>query len=77
MLPHLNELQYRVVAGATSELLGRGRKSAMVLAAGLSRSTVTHGESEVAAGRVTRPACATWVSVWATCSLRDRQVRVR
>jgi hypothetical protein len=50
VLPHMNELQRRVVAGATSELLGRGGKSAVALASGLSRNTVTKGESEVAAG---------------------------
>ena len=50
VLPHMNELQRRVVVGATSELLGRGGKSAVALASGLSRNTVTKGESEVAAG---------------------------
>ena len=46
----MNELQRRVAAGATSELLGRGGKSAVAMASGLSRNTVTKGESEVAAG---------------------------
>jgi hypothetical protein len=50
VLPHMNEVQRRVVARATSEMLGRGGKSAVALASGLSRNTVTKGESEVAAG---------------------------
>ena len=39
VMPHMNELQRRVVAGATAELLGRGGKSAVALASGLSRTT--------------------------------------
>jgi transposase len=50
VMPHMNELQRRVVAGATSELLGRGGKSAVALASGLSRTTVTKAEGEVAEG---------------------------
>ena len=50
VLPHLNELQRRVVAGATAELLGRGGKSAVAEASGMSRNTVIKAEREVAAG---------------------------
>ncbi|WP_373071107.1 hypothetical protein [Gemmatimonas sp.] len=48
--PHVNEVQWRVVAGATSEMLGRGGKSAVAVASGMSRNTVIKGEAEVAAG---------------------------
>jgi len=50
VLPHMNELQRRVVAGASAQMLGRGGKSAVALASGLSRNTVAKGEIEVAAG---------------------------
>ena len=50
VMPHMNEVQRRVVAGAMSELLGRGGKSAVALASGLSRTTVTKAEGEVAEG---------------------------
>ncbi len=50
VLPHLNERQRRVVAGATSEMLGRGGKSAVAAASGMSRNTVIKAEREVAAG---------------------------
>ena len=50
VMPHMNELQRRVVAGATSELLGRGGKSAVALASGMSRTTVTKAEGEIAEG---------------------------
>lgn len=46
----MNEVQRRVVAGATAEMLGRGGKSAVALASGLSRTTVTKAEGEVTAG---------------------------
>ncbi len=49
-LPHLNELQRRVVAGAAAEMLGRGGKTAVAAASGMSRNTVIKAESEVAAG---------------------------
>ena len=49
VLPHMNEVQRRVVAGAMSEMLGRGGKSVVALASGLSRTTVTKGEYEVGA----------------------------
>ena len=50
VLPHLNERQRRVVAGATSEMLGRGGKSAVAAASGMSRNTVIKAEREVTAG---------------------------
>jgi len=50
VLPHMNEVQRRVVAGATSELLGRGGKTAVAAASGMSRNTVIKAEGEVAAG---------------------------
>ncbi|MGH9091250.1 MAG: ISAzo13 family transposase, partial [Acidimicrobiales bacterium] len=50
VLPHLNEVQRRVVAGAMSVGLGRGGKSAVAEASGMSRNTVIKAEREVAAG---------------------------
>ncbi len=50
VLPHMNELQRRVVAGAAARMLGRGGKSAVAAASGLSRTTVTKAEGEVASG---------------------------
>ena len=50
VLPHMNEVQRRVVAGAASEMLGRGGKSAVAAASGMSRNTVIKAEREVAAG---------------------------
>jgi transposase len=50
VLPHMNEVQRRVVAGATAEMLGRGGKSAVATASGMSRNTVIKAEAEVAAG---------------------------
>jgi len=50
VLPHMDELQRRVVAGATAEMLGRGGKSAVALASGMSRNTVIKAESEVRSG---------------------------
>jgi hypothetical protein len=50
VLPHMNEVQRRVVAGATSEMLGRGGKSAVATASKMSRNTVIKAEAEVAAG---------------------------
>ena len=50
VMPHMNELQRRVVAGATAELLGRGGKSAVAVASGMSRTTVTKAEGEVVEG---------------------------
>lgn len=50
VLPHLNELQRRVVAGAVSEMLGRGGKTAVAAASGMSRNTVIKAQGEVEAG---------------------------
>ena len=50
VLPHMNELQRRVVGGATSEMLGRGGKTAVAVASGMSRNTVIKAEAEVVAG---------------------------
>src|SRR5579859_2157947 len=49
VLPHLNEVQCRVVAAAMSVALGRGGKSAVAEASGMSRNTVikAHGEVEM------------------------------
>jgi Rhodopirellula transposase DDE domain len=52
VLPHMNEVQRRVVAGAASEMLGRGGKTAVATASGMSRNTVIKAEGEVAAGMV-------------------------
>ena len=49
-LPHLNEKQRRVVAGAASEMLGHGGKSQVAVASGMSRNTVIKAEGEVVAG---------------------------
>ena len=48
VLPHLNERQRRVVAGATAQLLGN--KTVVAEAAGMSRNTVIKAEAEVEAG---------------------------
>ncbi len=50
VLPHMNELQRRVVAGAMAEMLGRGGKTAVATASGMSRNTVIKAEGEVKAG---------------------------
>ena len=52
VLPHLNELQRRVVAGAAAEMLGRGGKTAVAAASGMSRNTVIKAAAEVADGVV-------------------------
>ena len=46
----MNEVQRRVVAGAMSEMLGRGGKTAVAAASGMSRNTVIKAEAEVVAG---------------------------
>jgi transposase len=51
VLPHLNEVQRRLVAGAMAAGLGRGGKSAVAEASGMSRNTVIKAEREVGAGR--------------------------
>jgi Rhodopirellula transposase DDE domain len=50
VLPHLNEVQRRVVAGAMAAAIGRGGKTAVAEASGLGRNTVTKGEREVLEG---------------------------
>jgi transposase len=50
VLPHLNEVQRRVVAGSMARALGRGGKSAVAAASGMSRNTVIKAQAEVAAG---------------------------
>ena len=50
VLPHMNERQRRVVAGAAAEMLGRGGKTAVATASGMSRNTVIKAEAEVATG---------------------------
>ena len=50
VLPHMDERQRRVVAGAASEMLGRGGKTAVAAASGMSRNTVIKAEAEVVAG---------------------------
>jgi len=50
VMPHLNEVQRRVVAGAMARALGRGGKTAVADASGMSRNTVTKAEAEVVAG---------------------------
>ncbi|MCP3857091.1 MAG: ISAzo13 family transposase, partial [Actinomycetia bacterium] len=50
VLPHMNEVQRRVVAGAAAEMFGRGGKTAVATASGMSRNTVIKAASEVAAG---------------------------
>jgi hypothetical protein len=39
-----------MVAGAAAEMFGRGRKTAVAVAFGVSRNTVTKAETEIAAG---------------------------
>ncbi|MGA3217460.1 MAG: ISAzo13 family transposase [Acidimicrobiales bacterium] len=48
VLPHLNERQRRVLAGAAAEMLGN--KTVVAEAAGMSRNTVIKAEAEVVAG---------------------------
>ncbi len=50
VLPHVNERQRRVVAGAAAVMLGRGGKAAVTEASGLSRNTVIKAVAEVDAG---------------------------
>src|SRR4249920_269428 len=46
----MNEVQRRVVAGAASEMLGRGGKTAVAAASGMSRNTVSKAVGAAAAG---------------------------
>jgi transposase len=50
VLPHLNEVQRRVVAGSVARALGRGGKTAVAVATGMSRKTLTKAVVEVDAG---------------------------
>jgi hypothetical protein len=50
VLPHMDERQRRVVAGATAELLGRGGKTVVAEASGMSRNTVIKAQGEITAG---------------------------
>jgi len=50
VLPHMNEVQRRVVAGAAAEMLGRGGKTAVAAASGMSRNTVIKAQAEVSGG---------------------------
>jgi hypothetical protein len=50
VLPHMNDVQRRMMAGAASEMLGRGGKTAVATASSMSRNTVIKAESEVTAG---------------------------
>ena len=50
VMPHLNEVQRRLVAGAVARSLGHGGKSRVASASGLSRNTVIKGQGEVEAG---------------------------
>jgi hypothetical protein len=50
VLPHLNEVQRRVVAGAMAEALGHGGKTAVAESSGMSRNTVIKAEREVSEG---------------------------
>jgi hypothetical protein len=50
VLPHMNEVQRRVVAGASAEMLGRGGKTVVAQASGMSRNTVIKAEREVVEG---------------------------
>jgi transposase len=50
VMPHLNEVQRRVVAGSMARALGHGGKSAVAAAAGLSRNTVIKAQAEVEVG---------------------------
>ncbi len=50
VLPHLNEVQRRVVAGAMAAGLGHGGKTAVAEASGLGRNTVAKGVREAVEG---------------------------
>jgi len=50
VLPHLNEVQRRVVSGALARELGRGGKSRVAAASGMSRNTVLKAQAEVEVG---------------------------
>ena len=50
VLPHLNEVQRRVVAAAMAGALGRGGQARVAAASGMSSSTVIKAEAEVRGG---------------------------
>jgi len=50
VLPHLNEVQRRVVAGAMATMAGRGGKTLVAEASGMGRNTVSKGVREVTEG---------------------------
>ena len=50
VLPHMDEVQRRVVAGAMADMLGRGGKTAVAEASGMSRNTVIKAERELNEG---------------------------
>jgi hypothetical protein len=50
VLPHMNERQRRVVSGASAQMFGRGGKTAVAEASGMSRNTVIKAEREVEVG---------------------------
>lgn len=50
VLPHLNEVQRRVVVGSISRALGAGCKTAVAQASGMSRNTVIKAQREVECG---------------------------
>ena len=50
VLANLNERQRRVVVGSMAEVLGRGGKTAVAAASGMSRNTVIKAQREVLAG---------------------------
>jgi hypothetical protein len=69
VLPHMNEVQSRVVAGGALEMLGRGSKTALAVASGMSRNTVINAEGEIAAGiepaerlRAVGGSCTSWAT---------------
>ncbi len=50
VLPHMNEVQRLMVAREVTECMGRGGKTAMAAAPGISRNTVIKAQGAVAAG---------------------------
>ena len=50
VLPHLNEVQRRVVVGAMARAFGHGGKTRVAQASGMSRNTVVKALAEVEAG---------------------------
>jgi len=52
VLPHLDERQRRLLAGATAAMLGRGGDSAVARASGMARNTVAAGRKESVTAKV-------------------------